>query len=75
MKLVFAKIFRTVFTKILKNYEAINEAKLPFEETNPISSDNFNLCKKKLMNFYSKLKNDPELFKRYNDEILLSKRN
>ena len=48
MKLVFAKIFRTVFTKILKNYEAINEAKLPFEETHPISSDNFNLCKKKI---------------------------
>ena len=37
-------------------------------------SDNFNLCKKKLMNLYSKLKNDPELLKRYN-EILLSKGN
>ena len=52
---------------IYKNSEKRYEAKLPFKETHPILSDNFNFCKKRLMNLYSKLKNDPELLERCND--------
>ena len=54
MKKVYVKIFRTVITKILKKRL---EAKLPFKETHPTLSDNFNLCKKRLTHLYSKLKN------------------
>ena len=52
---------------IYKNSEKRYQAKLPFKETHPILSDNFNLCKKRLMNLYSKLKNDPELLECYNE--------
>ena len=41
---------------IYKNSEKRYEANLPFKETHPILNDNFNLCKKRLMNLYSKLK-------------------
>ena len=50
---------------IYKNSEKRYEAKLPFKETYPILSDNFNLSKKRLMNLYSKL--EKELLKRYNE--------
>ena len=46
---------------IYKNSGKRYEAKLPFKKTRPILGDNFNLCKKRSMNLYSKLKNDPEL--------------
>ena len=72
------KVFLKFFGLNLQNSENWYDAKLPFKETHHMShhlfSDNFNLCQKKLMNLYSKLKNDPELLKRYN-EILLSKGN
>ena len=58
---------------IYKNSEKRYEAKLPFKETHPILSDNFNLCKKRLMNLYSKLKNDPELLERYNEIFIEQK--
>ena len=57
-----------------KNSDKSYGTKLPFKETHPILSDNFNLSLQKLKNLYSKLKNDPKLLKHYN-EILLSKRN
>ena len=61
MKKVFVKIFQTVFTKILKKRY---DAKLPFKETHPFLGDNLNLCKKRMINLYSKLKNDPEILER-----------
>ena len=57
-----------------KNSDKSYGTKLPFKETHPILSDDFNLSPKKLKNLYSKLKNDPKLLKHYN-EILLSKKN
>ena len=58
---------------IYKNSEKRCEAKVPFKETHPILSDNLNLWKKRLMNLYSKLKNDPELLKRYNEIFIEQK--
>ena len=58
---------------IYKNSEKSYEAKLPFKETHPILSDNFNLCKKRLMNLYSKLKNNPEILGRYNEIFIEQK--
>ena len=58
---------------IYKNSEKRCETKLPFKETHPILSDNFNLCEKRLKNLYSKLKYNLELLKRYNEIFIEQK--
>ena len=49
-------VFKNFWDCIYKNSEKIYEAELPFKETHRILSDNLNLCKKWLMNLYSKPK-------------------
>ena len=43
------------------------EANLPFKENHPLIPDNYILCEKRLLKLYSKLKENPELFRKYND--------
>ena len=58
---------------IYKYSEERYKAKLPFKETYPILRDKINLCKKRLMNLYVKLKNYPELLKRFNEIFIEQK--
>ena len=39
--------------------------KLPFKENQVLLNDNYELCKKRLLNLHKKLKQDPELMKKY----------
>ena len=41
------------------------ESKLPFKENQELLNDNYELCKKRLLNLHKKLKQDPELMKKY----------
>ena len=52
---------------IRKNSENRYEVNLPFKENKPILHDNFELSKKRLLKLHSKLKNEPELLKQYDD--------
>ena len=70
MKKVFAKIFRTVFRKILQEDRRQN---YHLRKHTLFSVIIFNLCKKRLMNFYSKLKSDPELLEFYNEIFIEQK--
>ena len=42
-------------------------------ENHEVLNDNYELCEKRLLNLYKKVKQDPELMKRY-DEIVREKR-
>ena len=41
--------------------------RLPFKENHPLIYDNFELCKRRLLNLHQKLKANPDLLKAYND--------
>ena len=61
----------TIYTIILyENLVTINsegryETKLPFKKNHKLLNDNYELCKKRLLNLHKKLKQDPELMKKY----------
>ena len=43
------------------------EVPLPFKENHTLINDNFYLCKRRLLNLYQKLKDNPNLLKVCND--------
>ena len=47
------------------NSEGRYETKLPFKESHELLNDNYEICEKRLLNLHKKLKNDPELMKKY----------
>ena len=47
------------------NSEGRYETKLPFKENHELLNDNYELCKKRLLNLHKKLKPGPELMKKY----------
>ena len=47
------------------NSEGCYETKLPFKENHELLNDNYELCEKSLVNLHKKLKQDPELMKKY----------
>lgn len=48
---------------VYKTFENRYEAKLAFKKTHPFLRDNFNSCKTRLLNLYSKLKKLSRTFK------------
>ena len=51
------------------------EVRLPFKENHPLIHDNFEFCKKRLLNLHRKLKDNPDLLKAYNDIFIEQKQN
>ena len=51
------------------------EVRLPFKENHPLIHDNFELCKRCLLNLHQKLKDNPDLLKTYNDIFIEQKQN
>ena len=49
--------------------------RLPFKENHPLIHDNFELCKRRLLNLHQKLKDNPDLLKAYNDIFIEQKQN
>ena len=47
------------------NSEGRYETKLPFNENHELLNDNYELCKNRLLHLHKKLKQDPELMKKY----------
>ena len=47
------------------NSEGRYETKIPFKENHELLNDNYELCKKRFLNLHKKLKQDPELMKKY----------
>ena len=45
----------------------ITSVRLPFKDNHPLIHDNFELCKRLLLNLHQKLKDNPDLLKIYND--------
>ena len=53
--------------KSRRNERSRYEVRLPFKENHPLIHDNFELCKRCLLNLHQKLKDNPGLLKAYND--------
>ena len=51
------------------------DVRLPFKENHPLIHDNFELCKRCLLNLHQKLKDNPDLLKGYNDIFMELKQN
>ena len=51
------------------------EVRLPFKENHSLIHDNFELCKRCLLNLHQKLKDNPDLLKTYNDIFIEQKQN
>ena len=47
------------------NSEGRYETKRPFKENHELLNENYELCKKRLLNLHKKLKQDPELMKKF----------
>ena len=60
---------------ICRNERNRYKLQLPFKENHPLIHDNFELCKRRLLNLHQKLKNNPELLKTYNDIFIEQKQN
>ena len=51
------------------------EVRLPFKENHSLIHDNFELCKRPLLNLYQKHQDNPDLLKTYNDIFIEQKQN
>ena len=58
---------------VMLNEKARSEASLSFKEKYPLIYDNYNLCEKRLMTIYLRLKGNPELLKQYGNIVTAQK--